>query len=71
VIPEATILKETAKIFDLQNPEAKMSKSAADPKGSHQPDGRIFGDFEKNQKRRYRHPKARLGLTAPLKPGVS
>ena len=33
VIPEATILKETAKIYDLQNPEAKMSKSAADPKG--------------------------------------
>ena len=33
VIPEAHILKETAKIYDLQNPEAKMSKSAADPKG--------------------------------------
>ncbi len=33
VIPEAVILKETAKIYDLQNPEAKMSKSAADPKG--------------------------------------
>jgi tryptophanyl-tRNA synthetase len=26
--PEAHILKETAKIYDLQNPEAKMSKSA-------------------------------------------
>jgi tryptophanyl-tRNA synthetase len=26
-VPEAHILKETAKIFDLQNPEAKMSKS--------------------------------------------
>jgi len=33
VIPEAVILKETAKIYDLQVPEAKMSKSAADPKG--------------------------------------
>ena len=33
VIPQAVILKETAKIYDLQNPEAKMSKSAADPKG--------------------------------------
>ena len=33
VIPEAEILKETAKIFDLQEPTAKMSKSAADPKG--------------------------------------
>jgi tryptophanyl-tRNA synthetase len=32
-IPEAQILKETAKIYDLQNPTAKMSKSAADPKG--------------------------------------
>jgi tryptophanyl-tRNA synthetase len=33
VIPEAYILKETAKIYDLQEPTAKMSKSAADPKG--------------------------------------
>ena len=32
-IPEAVIIKETAKIYDLQNPTAKMSKSAADPKG--------------------------------------
>ena len=32
-IPEAVILKETAKIYDLQYPTAKMSKSAADPKG--------------------------------------
>ncbi|MEN9707551.1 MAG: tryptophan--tRNA ligase, partial [Actinomycetota bacterium] len=32
-IPEAVIFKETAKIYDLQNPTAKMSKSAADPKG--------------------------------------
>lgn len=32
-IPEAKILKETAKIFDLQNPTAKMSKSTSDPKG--------------------------------------
>ena len=32
-IPEAHILKETAKIYDLQEPTAKMSKSAADPKG--------------------------------------
>ena len=31
-MPEAHILKETAKIYDLQNPTAKMSKSAADPK---------------------------------------
>jgi len=32
-VPEAHILKETAKIYDLQYPQAKMSKSAADPKG--------------------------------------
>ncbi|MEA9984474.1 MULTISPECIES: tryptophan--tRNA ligase [Subtercola] len=28
VVPEAYILKETAKIYDLQNPSSKMSKSA-------------------------------------------
>jgi len=32
-MPQAHILKETAKIYDLQVPTAKMSKSAADPKG--------------------------------------
>ncbi|MEI6590587.1 MAG: tryptophan--tRNA ligase, partial [Actinomycetes bacterium] len=32
-VPEVLILKETAKIYDLQLPESKMSKSAADPKG--------------------------------------
>ena len=32
-IPEVSILKETAKIFDLQNPESKMSKSAENEKG--------------------------------------
>jgi tryptophanyl-tRNA synthetase len=33
VIPEASILPETAKIFDLQNPGAKMSKSGESPQG--------------------------------------
>jgi tryptophanyl-tRNA synthetase len=33
VVPEAHILKETAKIYDLQLPTAKMSKSAQDSKG--------------------------------------
>jgi tryptophanyl-tRNA synthetase len=33
VVPRAYILKETAKIYDLQDPTAKMSKSAATPKG--------------------------------------
>ena len=33
VVPKAEILKETAKIYDLQLPTAKMSKSAQDPKG--------------------------------------
>ncbi|MCC9310518.1 tryptophan--tRNA ligase [Kitasatospora sp. RB6PN24] len=32
-IPKPYILKETAKIMDLQDPAAKMSKSAASPKG--------------------------------------
>lgn len=34
VVPEAHILKETAKIYDLQEPTSKMSKSAEDPKGT-------------------------------------
>ncbi|WP_419997332.1 tryptophan--tRNA ligase [Streptomyces boninensis] len=32
-IPEPYILKETAKIYDLQDPTIKMSKSASTPKG--------------------------------------
>ncbi|MFJ3564249.1 tryptophan--tRNA ligase [Streptomyces diastaticus] len=32
-VPDAYILKETAKIYDLQEPTAKMSKSAANAKG--------------------------------------
>ena len=31
--PEVRILKETAKIYDLQNPESKMSKSGESPAG--------------------------------------
>lgn len=33
LLPEPSILKETAKVFDLQEPTAKMSKSAASPAG--------------------------------------
>ncbi|MCQ2001641.1 tryptophan--tRNA ligase [Arthrobacter zhaoxinii] len=33
VVPEVFIQKEAAKIYDLQNPTAKMSKSAASPAG--------------------------------------
>ncbi len=33
VVPEAHIVKATAKIYDLQEPTAKMSKSAASPNG--------------------------------------
>jgi tryptophanyl-tRNA synthetase len=33
VIPSPYILKETAKIYDLQEPSIKMSKSASTPKG--------------------------------------
>jgi tryptophanyl-tRNA synthetase len=32
-VPEPYILRETAKIFDLQDPTIKMSKSASSPKG--------------------------------------
>lgn len=33
VVPEGRIIKETAKIYDLQNPTSKMSKSAENDKG--------------------------------------
>jgi tryptophanyl-tRNA synthetase len=33
VVPEARILKDTARIYDLQNPTSKMSKSAASDAG--------------------------------------
>ena len=33
VVPEVSILKETAKIYDLQNPGSKMSKSGDTPAG--------------------------------------
>ncbi|MFF7728361.1 tryptophan--tRNA ligase [Streptomyces sp. NPDC008001] len=32
-LPDAHIVRETAKIYDLQDPAAKMSKSTANPKG--------------------------------------
>ena len=34
VVPEVSILKETAKIYDLQSPEAKMSKSSDSDSGT-------------------------------------
>lgn len=33
VVPEVRILKETAKVYDLQNPASKMSKSGESPAG--------------------------------------
>ncbi|MCZ2403047.1 tryptophan--tRNA ligase [Paenarthrobacter sp. Z7-10] len=33
-VPQATILKSTAKIYDLQNPAAKMSKTGESPNGA-------------------------------------
>lgn len=33
IVPEAKIMKDTAKIYDLQDPTSKMSKSAATEKG--------------------------------------
>jgi tryptophanyl-tRNA synthetase len=32
-VPEVRILKESAKVFDLQNPDSKMSKSGESPQG--------------------------------------
>ena len=32
-VPEVSILKESAKVFDLQNPDSKMSKSGESPQG--------------------------------------
>lgn len=32
-VPEPYIVKDTAKVYDLQNPESKMSKSASSPAG--------------------------------------
>ena len=33
IVPEVRILKESAKVFDLQNPGSKMSKSGESPQG--------------------------------------
>lgn len=33
IVPEVRILKESAKVYDLQNPESKMSKSGESPQG--------------------------------------
>ena len=33
VVPEVSILKETAKVYDLQNPGSKMAKSGESPQG--------------------------------------
>ena len=33
VVPDVRILKESAKVFDLKNPESKMSKSGESPQG--------------------------------------
>jgi tryptophanyl-tRNA synthetase len=33
VVPDVRILKESAKVFDLQNPESKMSKTGESPQG--------------------------------------
>jgi len=33
IVPDVRILKESAKVFDLQNPDSKMSKSGESPQG--------------------------------------
>ena len=69
-VPEAHILKETAKIYDLQYPQAKMSKSATDPKGLvnlMDEDGVIVKKF----KSAVTDTEAQIRFDREAKPGVS
>ena len=61
VIPEAHIVKETAKIYDLQDPTSKMSKSAASDAGLINMLDDAEGIGEEDQVRGHRHrPRDRL-----------
>ena len=50
-VPQPFIQKESAKIYDLQNPTAKMSKSAESPGRPDQPAGRPQGHRQADQVR--------------------
>ena len=55
VVPEALIPKESARIYDLQEPTAKMSKSAELRGGPREAHGRPRGHREEVPQRRHRH----------------
>ena len=61
VVPEPHIVKETAKIYDLQDPTSKMSKSAASDAGLINLLDDAEGVGEEDQVRGHRHrPRGRL-----------
>ena len=64
-VPEPHIIKATAKIQDLQDPTAKMSKSAAQPSGVDRPARGPGGDRQEDQVGGHRH-RAR----DPFRPGA-
>ena len=64
VVPEPYILGDTAKIYDLQDPTAKMSKSASSPAGHRRAARRPEGLGEEDPVGGHRH---RAG--DPLRPG--
>ncbi len=63
-LPEPYILKETAKITDLQDPTSKMSKSASSPAGIVEHARRPAGLGEEDPLGGHR-----LGLRDPVRPG--
>ena len=69
-MPEPVILKETAKIYDLQDPTAKMSKSAESEAGLI----KLLDDPKVNQKKIMRavtDDDASIRFDRETKPGVS
>jgi tryptophanyl-tRNA synthetase len=70
IVPEPVILKETAKIYDLQHPDAKMSKSADSEAGLI----KVLDDPKVNQKKIMRavtDDDASIRFDRETKPGVS
>ena len=62
-LPEPYILKATAKILDLQDPTAKMSKSASSPGGHHRDARRPEGERQEDPLRGHRLRHARSAST--------
>jgi tryptophanyl-tRNA synthetase len=70
IVPEPVILKETAKIYDLQHPDAKMSKSADSEAGLI----KVLDDPKVNQKKIMRavtDDDASIRFDRETKPGIS